>query len=105
MNEYLKAKEIVRIFEAKLNYVYEHNNAINSATLISDVKDLLPEDTNFEYDGRTKDRLHSAGIICVGDLFGVTISDYKKFRNVGEKTFKNIVTLYEVLGIDIKGNY
>mgnify|MGYP003652582700 CR=1 FL=1 len=103
MKEYLAAKEIVRIFDAKLNYVYKNNYNINGSTLISHVKDLLPKNTKFDYSYKLKYTFKHSEIHHVSDLVGVTISDYKQFRNVGEKTLKNITNLYEELGIDIRG--
>jgi len=103
MKEYLAAKEIIRIFEERLNYVYKNNHNINGSTLISHVKDLLPKNTKFDYNAKLKYMFHYSEIHHVSDLIGMTISDYKQFRNVGEKTLKNVTTLYEELGIDIKG--
>jgi len=100
INEYLKAKNIVDDFEAKLKSYQEYKDrpdGIKMSTRIEDALDIL----DYDFSNRVKNLLGWSEIYIVSDLFGMCFHQYRGFRNMGEKSLDDIKILYKMLNINL----
>ena len=80
-------------------------NLLNGEKNIYDVLNLTMEDLLDYFSVRTYNCLKRAGINTVRNIVSMTEYDLKSIRNLGERTFNEIVSVIEDMGLHLGTNY
>ena len=101
--DFISIKESIDTSTAQGKFVL--TNLLNGEKNIYDVLNLTMEDLLDYFSVRTYNCLKRAGINTVRNIVSMTEYDLKSIRNLGERTFNEIVSVIEDMGLHLGTNY